>query len=596
MKIKSIEIENLRGYSYMSMNLDKSFSLVVGPNNAGKTSVFKILEWVFNVFPIETMNRSYVLNENDMVLLVPASNIRHRARRIYLHIEDANRKEVLLRFNFRQTPNWHCYCTLGRPTKSEKVQSDKKAFDILKQLRDVYVYLYIPSFRDSRSERFRNTFSNALMEKIEEKTIQNGRTGETKKTNKALESLKNIAETLTKPIWKEMLQSIPQGLVKDGEIIFNADRQTLIDWIQQNLYLRISTGAHDIKKVELSELGSGLQSLLDFSIHARKIVDKKRIMIIEEPEAFLHPAAQRSVINSIVSNLTENDNIWVTTHSPIIVEEVQFDQVVICKDQRFYFPKDLARKDINSALLNGFGAEMVFASSVLLVEGESDRLFFDNLRRRLSKLDNSGSLNKLFVVPVGSKSQFAPWIRLIESFSHAGHQPIKWRVVADGDASTEIREAFLHAGISLNNDIRIGLGEVKAQMTSGNIQNWKNSVCKLNQQCQSLSTRFNLASIDLEDAILTNISERTLQALCMQLKINEMTAKEECLKKLGSKGANASISDPVKAPWIRGWLGKSIGWDELDINLQIIIKSWFLDVLPNSILDDLCPKLVNTLE
>jgi hypothetical protein len=48
---------------------------------------------------------------------------------------------------------------------------------------------------------------------------------------------------------------------------------------------------------------------------------------------------------------------------------------VLVRDHRFYPPSSLsndARESINTALLAGAGAELAFARSVLLVEGEGD--------------------------------------------------------------------------------------------------------------------------------------------------------------------------------------------------------------------------------
>ena len=41
--IEYVTVENLRGYSYNSLSLDRQCHVLVGPNNSGKTSLLKLL-------------------------------------------------------------------------------------------------------------------------------------------------------------------------------------------------------------------------------------------------------------------------------------------------------------------------------------------------------------------------------------------------------------------------------------------------------------------------------------------------------------------------------------------------------------------------
>jgi predicted ATP-dependent endonuclease of OLD family len=46
--LESIRVENIRGFDNMVMAVGERNAVLVGPNNAGKTSVLRILDWVFN--------------------------------------------------------------------------------------------------------------------------------------------------------------------------------------------------------------------------------------------------------------------------------------------------------------------------------------------------------------------------------------------------------------------------------------------------------------------------------------------------------------------------------------------------------------------
>ena len=95
------------------------------------------------------------------------------------------------------------------------------------------------------------------------------------------------------------------------------------------------------------------------------------ILAIEEPEAFLHPTAQRT----LARRLAGDDSIkrLISTHSPIFVDEASYSNVVLVRDHVIYEPARSRADDrtaINTALLSGQGAEMAFSRGVLLVEGE----------------------------------------------------------------------------------------------------------------------------------------------------------------------------------------------------------------------------------
>jgi predicted ATP-dependent endonuclease of OLD family len=105
---------------------------------------------------------------------------------------------------------------------------------------------------------------------------------------------------------------------------------------------------------------------------------------------------------------------------------------------------------LNADDTHGQGAEMIFASSVLLVEGEGDWAFFEGLRRRLAEQDETGRVDNLFVIHVGGKSNFAPWIKLLLDLRGGSTDGgPAYLVVPDGDATSEIQQAFNESNISI---------------------------------------------------------------------------------------------------------------------------------------------------
>ena len=345
--------------------------------------------------------------------------------------------------------------------------------------------------------------------------------------------------------------------------------------------LTVATGDHDALSVPLSDLGSGLQSLLDLAFQESVSPSGRQVVIaIEEPEAFLHPAAQRTVAWRLLFYSGEERQVIVTTHSPTVVEEAQFGDIFICRNQKFYEPNkvsDEKREEINTALLSGFGAEMIFASAVLFVEGDGDRQFFEQLRRRIAKHDPKGRLNTCFVVPVGGKSRYSPWIRLVDSYGTADDRPIRWLAVCDADASKEIRDGLHAAGITLKQEMLKAFDDVTKAKNSEDLGKWRLTSQAANATAKKTATSIHFMVLDLEEDALQNAGDDFLKYVSNQAGWEPELSKAELLKRLGAKGFGGG--NGAKNPWLRGLIGNHIQPNNISEGVRSCLHRWFSLVL-----------------
>jgi len=204
--------------------------------------------------------------------------------------------------------------------------------------------------------------------------------------------------------------------------------------------------------------GEGIQRAIIFSIFkvysdllVKADTERSRSLIfaIEEPELYLHPHTQKvflEVLKTIVRGGEEDDpeksdQIIYTTHAPNLVEIKEYESVCVVrkKDKKTYinqaqevFPQgyDEDREEFRLTIeFDPERNELFFAKKVLLVEGDTEKVSFRVISKKMGK-----NLNKLgiSIVECGGKDKIIPFIWILNSFE------IPYFVVCDEDPVEEV--------------------------------------------------------------------------------------------------------------------------------------------------------------
>jgi putative ATP-dependent endonuclease of the OLD family len=183
---------------------------------------------------------------------------------------------------------------------------------------------------------------------------------------------------------------------------------------------------------------SGERELLTylFAVYALNVRDA--LIVVDEPELHLHPRWQQTLLTMFEKLSRETGNQFImATHSPVFVSpssiqyvsrvysENQQSRIVRLGDSGLPEPKHLF------GIVNSQNNERIFfADLVILVEGISDRIFFEAIFRHFKVGEGSGKVYE--VVSVGGKMLFSQYERLLQA------SRVNYVIIADRDYLQQI--------------------------------------------------------------------------------------------------------------------------------------------------------------
>ncbi|GAB3995296.1 hypothetical protein GCM10028771_23470 [Nocardioides marmoraquaticus] len=345
--------------------------------------------------------------------------------------------------------------------------------------------------------------------------------------------------------------------------------------------------------VPVEEVGSGLQSLLVIGLLKGVRVTSRRVrLLLEEPETFLHPSAQRELARSLL----DNDALWfiASTHSAAMIDEATVSDVAILRDHRIYSAARVDGVDERqSAYMSGRGAEALFARSVLLVEGAGDVAAFEEIRRRLaSNPVLRPACSQMAVIAVGGKTAFTPWVRLLRGFvDQERRAAIRWLVCADGDASQQVIKCLNQAGMEVPETVRDVRAAVDDSYKSKDQLTHPVAVTEFNARSRTAGLGIHLLPFDLEYALAGSQSNERAK-LVGEVIGAVATSGEELAYLLGSKCREESRRGASKSDVTRRELARQASWADLDPAFQAAVQRWLQGTY---VTDDSVPDLENSL-
>lgn len=413
MKLISFSAKNYRSISTAYKLPLNEYTVIVGPNNEGKSNILKGLGLTLSLLtdsrsirfgrqPLSFNSRVHFRSKNhtadylrydwerDFPVNLQASKPAGRSEfTCEFELSPLEFDEFKKKTEINLTTNLKIKVSIGkdRDLKLEilmrgksKVGLNKKSIQISEFVNDKLFLQYIPAIRTSD---LAINIVNGLLQKelsaLEDKP-----------------EFKDVVRMITKlqqPIIKKIstnLKKSVSGFIPDVKNILIKNYEDIGELISASCRVYVDDGI----ETDLALKGDGVISLTAISLlqdfTKENSLNKGLILLLEEPESHLHPKAIHS-LKKVLYDIAGTSQVIITTHSPIMIERLNLKQNIIVQNGKAVSAGNIS--DIRRSLGITMSDNLLNASLVLLVEGSEDIILLQSWIEEKSIKVKSAILN-----------------------------------------------------------------------------------------------------------------------------------------------------------------------------------------------------------
>lgn len=434
MYISKIKILNFRLFEKIELSLNAGLNILVGENDSGKTALIDSIRYALGT---NSNDRTFIKEEdfygecNELSIQITLANVDAHAHRFVEHLsheeykdKDGNnrRRSVLhVQLNAHKTGAER----RGYPYIRTELKSgvDGNGLSIEAEIRDFLSATYLKPLRDAESELSSGRASRLSQILSSSKEVRVGMD-----TILSIVAEANNELLADDAALKEAAENIQNNYLH--ELIFDQDKEKLGAFIdiagvrneelgglpdnEKRRHLRTVLEGLSLALTKDHRMhGLGYHNLLfmgaELLLLEQEAKNEFPLLLIEEPEAHLHPQLQMKLLQFINTKVgVSGVQCILSTHSPNISAKANPSEIIMLSAGKV-FPLREGETELKGddykylqKFLDATKANVFFAKSLIFVEGDGENILLPKIARLLGrplenygvsiiKYDNSGS-------------------------------------------------------------------------------------------------------------------------------------------------------------------------------------------------------------
>ena len=414
MKLVGFSAKNYRSISTAYKLPLTDYTVIVGPNNEGKSNILKALGLALTLLTsgkytrfrrtISTSHSNRAIErfdyewERDFPINLQSIDLIGRSEfTCEFQLTENEFEEFKQKTKINLTTILKAKISIGKEDvkfdflmkgKGKEALNNKRA-EISQFINEKLFLQYIPAIRTS--ELAINIVDNLLEQELSKL-----------EDNPEFVEVVKIINKLQQPIIKKIAKSLKESIssfIPDVKSITIKNRENVGRLISASCRVYINDGI----ETDLQFKGDGVISLTAISLlqHFSKqgSLNKRLILLIEEPESHLHPKAIHN-LKRVIYEISKVNQVIVTTHSPIIVERLQIKHNIIVQGGKASPAENIS--EIRTSLGITMSDNLSIAYLVILVEGEDDTIVIKSwIEEKSQKIKNAIQNSTLIIDHLG---------------------------------------------------------------------------------------------------------------------------------------------------------------------------------------------------